>query len=168
MTLNHELRLIDTSVLALRSSWLRRALFGLFAVLLIALMIYAGEVLVIAAPLGLFCILAALYVNEWYFDPGGGVIRRRVGLLFLATTRTYSVDELERLVLVRTRTMRSRPQYQRLLAERETGKPLVIEIRRSDSRELENIGERIGQHLGVELSIDEVAPNVDEGSVTDQ
>jgi flagellar biosynthesis protein FliQ len=154
MNLSPTLEEISSDVLAMRSPWLPRLLWGLVLALMVAVMAIDGQLSVIPAIIGVVSLVAALFTEEWYFDAAQHEIRRVSGLLPFARTRRHPIDDVERVQVETAERGRSRAPFRRLTLVTREGKGLVVDMGRGDGTELEEYARAISEHLEIELRID--------------
>ncbi|MFW5777341.1 MAG: hypothetical protein ACOCZB_08660 [Spirochaetota bacterium] len=154
MNLSPRLEEISSDVLAMRTPWLPRLLWGLVLALMVAVMVIDGQLIVIPAIIGAVSLLAALFTEEWYFDGARNEVRRVSGFLPFARTRRHPVDDIERVQVETAQRGRSRAPFRRLTLVKRDGKGLVLDMGRGDGSELEEYARAISEHLEIELRID--------------
>lgn len=154
MNLSPRLEEISTHVLAMRTPWLPRVLWGLVLALMVSVMLIDRQFSVIPAIIGALSLVAALFTEEWYFDADRAEIRRVSGLLPFVRTRRHPVDEIDRVQVETAQRGRSRSPFRRLTLVTREGKGLVVDMGRGDGTELEDYARAISEHLEVELRLD--------------
>ncbi len=112
-----------------------------------------------------FCLFAAAYEERWVFSVSRRSIHHRYGVLFLAKTHEYSLDDVDRLRLrqfrkggfgsaqVKGGTRRAHLSLQLVMKQ---GEPVRIEdiSRRRSSGQTEQAAEGIAGYLGLPLELD--------------
>lgn len=154
MNLSPRLEEIAPDVLAMRTPWLPRVLWGLVLILMVSLMAIDRQLSVIPAIIGAISLVAALFTEEWYFDAARAEVRRVTGLFPLVRTRRHPVDDIERVQVETAERGRSRSPFRRLTLVTREGKGLVVDMGRGDGTELEEDARAISEHLEVELRLD--------------
>ncbi len=154
MSLSPKLEEISPDVLAMRTPWLPRLLWGLVLALMVGVMVIDRQLSVIPAIIGAISLVAALFTEEWYFDATNGEVRRVTGLLPVVRTRQHPVEDIDRVQVETAQRGRSRSPFRRLTLVRRDGKGLVVDMGRGEGTELEDYARAISEHLEIELRLD--------------